>query len=537
MRDHRWPALAVIACLVGFAVLYDHENPNQAEGGSAPQVLALERAVTHISDSPQEVDRWFCLGAGPTLGGSVEVDLLLTNTAAGQVMASVTPLEGTVHVSEDSLDSEGRAGALETSADAGVTATDVTAAAATGSAGTGLDGTTTTGRGAVYPEPVSIPVAAGTTEILPLGRDPLPGALAAVIESDSAGLVVETRVSSEVGVSVSGCATTTSTEWYFASGATTRDSRYEIVAMNPFPDDAVLDVRVLTEDGTRVPTGLQGLVVPRRSAIAIDIGEEAQRREHIAVSVAARSGRTVVGRTQLVDGTLGPKGVQSGLGATGPWDTWVFPVGTGGQGPPPVFAVMNMSERAAEVDVEIRPDDPERLFDVEPFALTLDPDRYATVDLGAESERIPDDTTFGAMVLVRNTVPVVAEQWAVGETLVSIVPGIAIQATRWTVPAVPDAGTGLGIVNVSAESIALVTVSEWTVQGWSPVDDLADLEIGPGRRLLIRPDDLPPRSLRVDASAPVVVGRHLDLSGGSAFVAALPARGTSSVPDPFGLSE
>lgn len=488
MTTHRWPAVLVLAAIFVSALAYERgEGPPGGPEHTVQERLALERAVPHVDDHSGAQERWYCPGAGAGGAAPARTDLILTNTTGRDMH---------VHVS----------------------------------AMTQADNVPVQERRRLDLEP-------RTTEVLPLGELLEGPSVGATVESSAPGLLAEVRLRSDVGVAVGACATSTGTSWTFAAGTTTRDARYDLSILNPFPDDAVLDVTIETDEGTRVPTALQGVVVAGRSNLGIDLTEEAQRREHIAVHVEARAGRVAVARVQVVDGSLEARGLSHALGATGSALTWVFPFRSGGEDPPARYAVLNRADLGAEVDVELRPDDPERLFDIEPFALSVQSRRFAVVDLRADADRVVEDLLFAALVLGRNQVPVVAEQWITGEEFVSITPGIAVQATRWTVPHVPAAATSLGVMNVAASGIALLDVQALGPAGWEPVSGLQQLEVAPGRRILLRDEDLPAAALRLRSTAPVVVGRRVQVDASVSLLAALPSRGSSSRPDPFGLLE
>jgi len=242
----------------------------------------------------------------------------------------------------------------------------------------------------------------------------------------------------------------------------------------------------------------------------------------------------VAERIQVLDGSEGPSGLSASLGATEPALTWVFPFARTGPDVDERYVVFNPAGESAGVDVELRLDDPERLFDIEPFELLVEPGRYAEVDLADDPERVPPGTPHDTIVQSRNGVAIIAEQSLIGDGVLAISPGIPVQATTWTVTPVPGAATTIGVVNVGLDGIALLTVNELTADGWRPVEALRDLEVGLGRRILLRPSDLPDGPLRLVATAPVVVGRRIVEGDSVSVTAALPERGTSSRPDPFG---
>jgi hypothetical protein len=491
MRTHRWPAIVVLAACLAGAVAYD-QGAHRGDPAVPPpdvqdEVLRLERSIPHLRGTGGS-ERWFCGGGGAGPEAPIAQQILLGNVATVQRTVTVTVLRDAADVDRSPVVTE-------------------------------------------------LALPPGTTTVLPVDEVVASSTTGAVVEGDGAGVVVEQRLRWTHGDAIGACATSAAEAWHFVGGSTARDATYRVTLLNPFPDDAVVDIRIETDEGTREPTSLQGLVVPGRSVTPVDVAANAERREVVAVHVQTRSGRVVAHRVHARDGTLERTGLSVSLGAPAPAMTWSMPYPSGGIAAPARYLVTNVDDIVAEVDVEVRPDDPDRLFDVEPFALTVEPGRFALIDLSTTSAaaRLPEDVTYAGLVLAKGRVPIVAEHWVPGRTQLTLVGGIPVQAMTWTVPTVPDATTGIGIVNLSPEAIATVRVQAWSASGWVDVAELDRLELNPGRRLVLRGEDLPSAALRISSTAPVVVGRRITQPDGLSLVPALPERGTSSEPDPFGL--
>ena len=142
--------------------------------------------------------------------------------------------------------------------------------------------------------------------------------LSAVVELDGGEAVVELTTTGPLGASVTPCASSASPTWYFAEGVTTRDATEVLLVLNPFPEDAVVDFAFTTEEGQVTPQALTGLAVRGRGMTAINVGEFVQRRESVAARITARTGRLVVSRLQVFDGSVGRKGVSVALGVPAP---------------------------------------------------------------------------------------------------------------------------------------------------------------------------------------------------------------------------
>ena len=170
-------------------------------------------------------------------------------------------------------------------------------------------------------------------------------------------------------------------QWSFPWGVTARGARELLVFMNPFPDDATVDVLLATDQGTREPRRLQNLVVRGRSSLGVFI-EQDTRRDHVAAQVEVSRGRLVVDRIQTFNGTNPAlEGITLGLGAPTPAEVWVFPDGVVDDGITEQIVVFNSTREVAEVDVEVRLDDPDTNGVPEPFELTIAPNRFSIVNL------------------------------------------------------------------------------------------------------------------------------------------------------------
>ena len=89
------------------------------------------------------------------------------------------------------------------------------------------------------------------------------------------------------------CATSGSARWYFTYGQTLVNAGEEISLLNPYPADSVVDLSFTTDQGVEFPVGFQGIVVPAGGLVSVNIGDHLRRRQQIATTVIARTGRVV----------------------------------------------------------------------------------------------------------------------------------------------------------------------------------------------------------------------------------------------------
>ncbi|HSL58882.1 MAG TPA: DUF5719 family protein [Acidimicrobiales bacterium] len=369
------------------------------------------------------------------------------------------------------------------------------------------------------PVVADVAVAAGSVARLELAELVEAPAVAALVEVDGGGVTVGHELSGAAGTDVGPCASSPSSTWYLAWGDTSRDARQLVALFNPFPDDAVLDLEFATSEGARVPSAFEGLVVPGRSVIVADVGAEVTRRDQVAATIVARSGRVVAERIQVLDGTVGRQGLAVDLAVPTPLEAWSLPGGTVVEGRVERLVVFNPGDRTAEIDIELRPDDPAEFGGIEPFELSVAAGDVAVLDL-PEEPRVADvalgrDLGYQAVVRSLNGVGIVVER-------VTIVPpdadgrGLAVTAASpvvadtWVVPALPTSldGARLVLTNPSSDTIVVARLEVLGPDGTSALDpDTVELaaagriDIDLAARVDI--DDLAGAALVIRADGPV----------------------------------
>ncbi|HJR24142.1 MAG TPA: DUF5719 family protein, partial [Acidimicrobiales bacterium] len=446
---------------------------------------------------------WYCAGGTATEDGFGDHVLLVQNPSDRRRTVTITALPGEIAPAPAVTD----AGASTTSTTRSTTTTS----------------TATTARPAI-PEPAVVAVGP-KSRIAFFLRDIVEAPLAgAIVEVEGGEVAVEHEIRGSLGRATAPCATTASPTWSVPWGVTTRGARELLVFMNPFPDDATVDIAFATDDGVRDTARFTGFVVPGRSVVGAYVDEDVTRKEQVSAKITVRGGRVVVDRIQTFSGVDGREGMTIGLGAPASALTWLFPDGLVGEGLQEQIVVYNPGERVAEVEVEVRHDDPETNGTPEPFELTVAPTRYAIVNLHQE-DRITSGVGHSTIVRSLNGVPVVAER-AVAATEeaersgVAVTLGAPLAAPQWFLPGggvSDDRDEFVTILNASIDEpvtysvIALANGQELAIQG------LQDLELAPGARVAIRladhveREDLP---LVVIASRAIVVERGLYRVGG-----------------------
>jgi hypothetical protein len=353
--------------------------------------------------------------------------------------------------------------------------------------------------------------------------------LSAVVELDGGAAVVELSTTGPLGTSVTPCASTASPTWYFAEGVTTRDATEVLLVFNPFPEDAVVDFAFTTEEGQVTPQALTGLSVQGRGATAINVGDFVQRREAVAARVSARTGRLVVARLQVFDGSVGRKGASVTLGIPAPEPLWYFADGLAADGLAERFQVYNPLLTEAQVEVAFALDDGE----AEPLRITVPRESRVSVVANDES-RVPKGVGHSVTLRSTNGVAVVVERsvdaaGAAGRYGVGSSPGARSTARSWVFAAgQADAAIDefLAVSNPSPTAVKIsVTMLADGVR--RDVPGLQNVELAPGGRTVVRLADhvaapAPALSLLVTAPQPVVAERLLLAQGGALGMAITP---------------
>ncbi|WP_419932649.1 hypothetical protein [Candidatus Poriferisodalis sp.] len=244
-------------------------------------------------------------------------------------------------------------------------------------------------------------------------RDEVIGAL---VEASSGGLAVTRRFVSPLGIDEARCSSVLAPNWYVPVGDTQADALAVVAIMNPLPRDAIVDVTFASEAefGPFVAPALSGVVVPAWSTIAVDIGEHARRRDVVAASVKARTGRIAVDSLVAYDGSIGRRGLAAELASVAVGERWLVPVAGADDETQLWVRIFNPSDQVAEVAASVVFDDPfgDRLsFAVAAHdVVELKVEPPGELSPGLETLLAAPGLPFGVSVASQNGVPIVV--WA-----------------------------------------------------------------------------------------------------------------------------
>jgi hypothetical protein len=355
----------------------------------------------------------------------------------------------------------------------------------------------------------TVPVRVGSHSSISV-TEQVPGGtpwIGAVVDMDAGSVAVSQEISGSLGWSATPCATSGSPAWYFATGFTMANAGVELSLMNPYPSESVVDLSFTTNQGLESPEEFQGLVVPGDGMLSVNLGDHLRRRQAIATTVTARTGRVVAWKTSwvlkpqpgavlsgtpaarspLADPSWPVPGVTVTLGASSPGVSWTWPDGMAGNGVAEQYLIYNPGPDTANVRLSIGLAQGQ----AEPFDLSVGPYQVEPV-VSEQQVRIPSGVAHSAVLVSTNGVPVVAERWisagapstwqGIGE-----LPGGQTAANNWLVPAIragPYRHAVLVLYNPGAVPVQ-ATVSSLNQGRQLSIPGLHPTAVGPGQRVAV----------------------------------------------------
>ncbi|HKA04387.1 MAG TPA: DUF5719 family protein [Acidimicrobiales bacterium] len=339
-----------------------------------------------------------------------------------------------------------------------------------------------------------------------------------LIEVYGTNAVVAEAASTSLGWSSTPCSTTASSSWYLAEGATTIDAKYQLLVMNPFPDDAIVDFSFVGDDGGHAPGALQGFVVKARSLRVVDVDKAMQRDALVSTTVQARNGRVVVGRFQSLPGPS-RKGLVMTLGAPSAGSQWWFADGKKADGVNERVILYNPRDDDSSVDVTVFPADPTA---GSPVPLKYTVPAHQRVEVGISASQDVPAGMHSIVVGTEPDQPIVAERvldlTGKSRTASTVQLGGRTAAERWFIPvAAPvNASNVLTVVNVTGVD-ANLSVSALGTAGETPVADLQDvlLPAGAATQVALQDHGVGNQPVVVTANGQVVVEQFVTPGGTS----------------------
>lgn len=304
-----------------------------------------------------------------------------------------------------------------------------------------------------------------------------------VVEIVGGAAVVEHELRRSSQSTIGPCARQAAPDWYFAGGDTGLGTEDWLALFNPFPDDAIVDVTFLTAQGIQAPGEAQAVVVPRHSRLSFAVSSIVRDQANLAFHVHARIGRVIAEQSIYYDGTNGPAGLTTALGATAPAASWRFPSGDAESGATATLAVANFAGVDTRIQVGVTLDNNAV---VSPSPVTIPSMGIAEVSL---SQRVAAGTGYAINVRApagRRVVVELLQSWAPPSTVTgrSDTFGATTVAKRWAfalgrVDNTNDAQ--LAAVNVSGKPISVEMLAYTAGDPNSPRSAPAQA-VSPGKR-------------------------------------------------------
>jgi hypothetical protein len=334
-----------------------------------------------------------------------------------------------------------------------------------------------------------------------------------IVEALTGAVVVEHELTRGSDSTVGPCARQASQSWYFAAGDTTAGMEDWLALFNPFADDAIVDLTFLTPQGVESPLAGQAIVVPRHSRVSVPLQQVIRDQGQLAVMVHARLGRLVAEQSLYSDGSNGPPGLTTTVGATGPAPRWQVPTVDGGSGASATLEVANFSNTSTHVTVGVTLDNDASL---PAQRLSVPSMTVSSVNL---SQRVVAGTGYSVRVRGPAAVPVVVElvqTWAAPAAPPGLAAtlGTTATASHWAFATgrTDDSGDAqLVVVNLSGRPLSVELLAFTPGDPNSPTSAPAQA-VGAGKRAVfsLSADGVDPdQVLVVQANGSIVAGREV----------------------------
>lgn len=274
------------------------------------------------------------------------------------------------------------------------------------------------------------------SEVTGLARAPV------LIGLDDPARSIET-VLTGAGIAASACQVGSADTQIVLGGATGEGQTYTIVLSNPFAGSATVDIRAASEVGAESDPALEGVVIPPRSVVPVELNNLLPGRQSMSAAVVTSRGRVVVAALHETGDDA------SAMGALEPALDWYLPVpGIEGTG----RALIVHNPGTAEVPIQV---------DVYGRDGLVEAAHEAVVPAQGEIVVPAGDLLRGAGGLrVLAAGPVAVGLRLAGEAGRSVAPGVTTPAPSWLLPGAGRAGDSRvhvfnpGQVDVTASLLA-----------------------------------------------------------------------------------
>jgi hypothetical protein len=282
-----------------------------------------------------------------------------------------------------------------------------------------------------------------------------------------------------IGGATGRCSRQPGTRWLFPIASTAPGYDTYLLVTNPFLEEAVVTVRVLTDSGDQIPSGLSHVEIPQRSQTSVFLGDFFPQTASVGLDVTASRGRVVVGELMRVAARDGARGIGLDVGTAAPTTQWLLPGGEVPASGEEDIVVANPSDHEALVSTVYLVESGTGPVGVQDVPVPAGGRKALKV-----SDQVPGGTRHATILTSTNGVPVVVERLTVGpQGAYHTVQGVPATATRWMVAAGSTAG-GTDTLALVADGAgrAVCRVTILTMAGPVAPAALAGVAVTPGQR-------------------------------------------------------
>lgn len=296
-----------------------------------------------------------------------------------------------------------------------------------------------------------------------------------------------------LGLVADSCSSTVPDVWVLGGGSTAEGLILDLRLFNPFPEDAKLTIRALSENGSEPDQSLEAVSVPAQSSRTIALTDILGFREWLSVEIVQTDGRVIP--TFVEQASTGGTAVLSGVATA---SDWYFPFA----GVPELAnTLVLVNPSAMPVGYQVGRATSSGAGE-ELDRGSVDPRQVATIGVVA-----------GEGYIVQADAPVAAFLVSRGDSGRASVAGSNVSAKDWLLPgvgALPE--TTVMILNPTLESITATVVGplgqeKVVVAGWAVKSIPVPISEG---------------GMQVSATGPVVVGWYAVSENGVAYAMGLP---------------
>lgn len=352
-----------------------------------------------------------------------------------------------------------------------------------------------------YPESLPGPGASAIplSNILSLGLSP------SVVEFTDAPAAAGIIALGEGLLAADLCPSSASKVWVLPGGTTVQDRPLDLQLFNPFPEDALVTVEAISEEGFEPVPELERVSVPGRSWRTLALGDVLPFRQRLSVTVQTEQGRIIPAMAQT-SGT--DQAVWTDVGRS---EVWEFPLVAVGQ-LQPFLAVANGGTLEVTYSVDVFTTEGPQEGVVEGLIPAGGHDRFSLAGLadGAYAVRLRADGPVSAVVVGE------------GEGQVAATSGAPLAARRWMLPgagANSAARNSLWFLNTGAEAI---TVTYQLLDASGTVEEPGKIIVLPGtvRRVLL--DQVGVSGVIAESTAPFSAAWSAEIDGATAYSSGVP---------------